>query len=170
MQTLENLIDVVNKKNDNDSEKVKKQKKENRKMYREQFNDLIDEKYKFEEQKEIFDINKAIKQKAVKKQKLTTKKVLGNLPATENAMYKNAKTKKEIRTQNRINKEKEINATHGINGLEVENNNNFYHRKNLDRMALGGNFKNIYIHNDMPDEMTHKVLADGTFKNILKDT
>ena len=43
MQTLENLIDVVNKKNDIDSEKVKKQKKENRKMFREQFNYLIDD-------------------------------------------------------------------------------------------------------------------------------
>ena len=76
----------------------------------------------------------------------------------------------KLNNQLKYNKEKEINATHGIDGIELHNHSNFFHRKHIDEMALNGNFKNIYIHNDMPDEMTHKVLADGTIKNILKDT
>ena len=154
MKTLENLIDVKLKKKNSDSDEVKREKKAQRNLYREEFNELIDDKYKYEEQLEIYNI----KQEASKKQKLNTKKVLGNLPATENAMYKNAKTKKEIRTQNRIDKENEINNNYGIV--------NKTHKQ--DRYALGKNFKQIFLMNNLPDEITI-LKNDAELKWRLKD-
>ena len=59
IKNLEKLIDVKFKQVDGDSERIRKYKKEKRKLYTEQFNALIDDKYKYDEMKELADIEKA---------------------------------------------------------------------------------------------------------------
>lgn len=169
MRNLEVLIDVKYKKVDTDSEVVRKEKKEKRKLFIEEFNRLIDEKYKYEEQKEIFDINKEKK----KLQNVKNKKALGNLPATENAMFQNAKVKNNIRIQNRINREETINNNYGVNANDIDKNARYHRRQMIDIMALGGNFKEIYLNNNLPEKVklndAEKIVLDDVGSKLRND-
>ena len=135
MKKLDNLIEVKYKKDKDLSKEKQDENKLKRRELRAEYNKLVEENVK-----DIADKRNVIIQKA---KIIRNKKAFENMNLHENVMYKEPKIKKEIRTENRIKKETDINNNYGIVNKE--------HKE--DRYALGKNFKQIFLLNNLPDEV-----------------
>ena len=137
MKNLEKLIDVKFKQVDGDSERIRKYKKEKRKLYTEQFNALIDDKYKYDEMKELADIEKAKQNKLINKQNYKNNK-LGLTKIVDNKMYSTHHAPREERMNKFLNKISD----------KVLPNTNTRNRQPYDRVALNGAFQEKVIYNE----------------------